>query len=30
MKAYRLLILNKQGVLHSDQKSFSDNVFQAY
>lgn len=30
MKAYRLLILNKQGVLHNDQKSFSDNVFQAY
>lgn len=22
--------MNKQGVLHSDQKSFSDNVFQAY
>lgn len=30
MKAYRLLVLNKQGVLHYDQKSFSDNVFQAY
>jgi hypothetical protein len=27
MKAYRLLMLNKQGVLHNDQKSFSDNVF---
>ncbi len=30
MKAYRLLVLNKQGVLHYDQKSFSDNMFQAY
>jgi hypothetical protein len=27
MKAYRLLMLNRQGVLHNDQKSFSDNVF---